>query len=111
MISNATYPALDAKPATWSQQIQQLLRHELGFEGVTISDALDGAAATRGRSLSSVSTLAAQAGVDLLLLTGSEASTDAVYDHLVAAAVDGRLPRPALEASYDRILALKRIYG
>ena len=111
MISNATYPALDAKPATWSPQVQGLLRHELGFDGVTISDALDGAAATRGRSLSSVATLAAQAGVDLLLLTGSEASTDAVFEHLVAAAVDGRLPRPALEASYDRILALKRAYG
>ena len=51
MISNATYPALDAKPAPWSPRIQSLLRDELGFEGVTISDALDGAAATRGRAL------------------------------------------------------------
>ena len=49
MISNATYPALDVKPAPWSMRIQSLLRSDLGFTGVTISDALDGAASTRGR--------------------------------------------------------------
>ena len=48
MLSNATYPALDAKPAPWSPSIQALLRRELGFTGVTITDALDGAAATSG---------------------------------------------------------------
>ena len=51
MVSNASYPALDAKPAPWSPRVQALLRGELGFEGVTITDALDGAAATRGRTL------------------------------------------------------------
>ena len=79
MISNASYPALDAKPAPWSPRIQSLLRDELGFKGVTISDALDGAAATRGRALPSVAVLVAQAGVDLLLFTGSEASSAAAY--------------------------------
>ena len=39
---------------------QALLRGGLGFKGVTISDALDGAATTRGKSLSSVSVLAAE---------------------------------------------------
>ena len=108
MISNASYPALDSKPAPWSPRIQSLLRNELGFEGVTITDALDGAAATRGRTLPSVAVLAAQAGVDLLLLTGSEASSAAAYERLVAAAAEGRIPAAALRRSYDRILALKR---
>ena len=89
MISNATYPALDAKPAPWSPRIQSLLRDELGFDGVTISDALDGAAATRGRTLPSVAVLAAQAGIDLLLLTGSEASSAAATSALVAAPSEG----------------------
>ena len=37
MISNASYPALDAKPAPWSPRVQALLRGELGFKGVTIT--------------------------------------------------------------------------
>jgi beta-N-acetylhexosaminidase len=111
MISNASYPALDSKPAPWSPRIQALLRSELGFKGVTITDALDGAAATRGRTLQSVAVLAAQAGVDLLLFTGSEASSAAAYDRLVTAAEQGHLPPAALRRSYDRILALKKTYG
>jgi beta-N-acetylhexosaminidase len=83
----------------------------LGFQGVTISDALDGAAATRGRTLPSVAVLSAQAGVDLLLLIGSEASSDTVYEHLVVAAEAGRIPAASLRRSYDRILALKRRYA
>ncbi len=111
MISNATYPALDGKPATWSPRIQSLLRRELGFEGVTITDALDGAAATRGRTLPAVTALAAEAGIDLLLLTGSEASSAAAFEHVVANAERGRLSTTALRASYDRIVELKRLYG
>ena len=89
MVSNATYPALDAKPAPWSPRVQALLRGELGFAGVTITDALEGAAATRGRSLLSVAALSAQAGVDLLLLTGSETSSAAAFERVVTVAEDG----------------------
>ncbi len=111
MISNATYPKLDAKPAPWSTRILSLLRRELGFDGVTITDALEGAAATRGRSLSSVAVLSAQAGVDLLLLTGTESSSAAVFERVARRAGDGRIPISRLEASYRRIVALKETYG
>jgi beta-N-acetylhexosaminidase len=110
MISNATYPALDTKPAPWSTRIQSLLRRELGFAGVTISDALDGAAATRGRPLPSVAALAAEAGVDLLLFTGSEASSAAAFEHVVRIAERGRISAATLQASYGRIMELKRAY-
>ena len=110
MISNATYPALDTKPAAWSPRVQALLRGELGFKGVTISDALDGAATTRGRTLPSVSVLAAQAGMDLILLTGSESSSAAVFDRLVSTAARGGLGAASLRRSYDRIQALKAVY-
>jgi beta-N-acetylhexosaminidase len=111
MISNASYPAIDDKPAPWSPKVQALLRRALGFEGVTITDALDGAAATRGRAVASVTVLAAQAGVDLLLLTGSEASSERAYERLVAAAAQGRIPAASIRRSHDRIMALKRIYA
>ena len=48
MISNATYAALDPEPAPWSTKIQSLLRCELRFRGVTITYALDDAAASGG---------------------------------------------------------------
>lgn len=111
MMSNATYPALDAKPAAWSPRLLGLLRNELGFGGVTMTDALDGAAATRGRTLPSAAALAAQAGVDLLLLTGSEAATAAAFERVVRLAEQGRIPRASLRASYERIVELKRSYG
>ena len=54
---------------------------------------------------------AARAGVDLLLLVGSERSTDAVYDELLAAARAGRLPRAGLEQSAARIDELTATYA
>jgi beta-N-acetylhexosaminidase len=108
MISNATYPALDAKPAPWSPRIQSLLRDDVGFAGVTISDALEGAARVRGRSLGSVAVLVAQAGVDVLLFTGSEASSAAAFERVARAAEQGRIPAASLRRSYDRIVRLKR---
>ena len=111
MVSNATYAAYGDKPAAWSPRLQTLLRGELGFQGVTITDALDGAAATRHLSLPAATALAAQAGIDLLLLIGSEASSAAAYERLVMLAQEGSIAPPSLRRSYDRILALKHAYG
>jgi beta-N-acetylhexosaminidase len=111
MISNASYPALDAKPAPWSPRIQALLRKTLGFRGVTITDSLDGAAASRGRTLDGVASLAAQAGIDLLLITGSEAASDGAYESVVRAAERGKVPLVGLRRSYVRIMALKKLVG
>ncbi len=108
MLSNASYTALDGKPAVWSPPVERLLRGTLGFTGVTITDALDAVAATHRRSVASVATLSALAGVDLLLVTGSESESGAVYAHLLRAAESGALPRGGLERSYRRILALKQ---
>jgi len=111
MVSNASYTTLDRKPAAWSPAVQRLLRGDLGFTGATITDALDGAAATRGMPLGSAAVLSAQAGVDLLLLIGSEASSEQAYDQLLAAAEAGRIPVASLRRSYDRVQRLKAAYA
>jgi beta-N-acetylhexosaminidase len=110
MLSNAVYTAYDSRNAAgWSRAIgATLLRRELGFRGVTITDSLDAPARVRGIETSVLAIHAAKAGTDLLLLTGSEASSRAVHRALVAAASDGRIRRSRLVTSYDRILALKR---
>lgn len=107
MLSNASYTAFGPKPAVLSSAVHSLLRGELGFEGGTISDALDAASARRGRSVESTAVLAAEAGTDLLLFTSGEAQTAAVYERLLERARDGAIPRRSLERSYARILALK----
>ncbi len=109
MLSNATYNAYDpANAAGWSRAIGvDLLRTTLGFRGVTITDSLDGAAHTRGVTTSSLAIKAALASTDMILLTGSEASSKTVYSALLSAAQSGAIPLIRLQHSYDRILALK----
>ena len=109
MLSNAVYRAYDRSHAAgWSRPIgTTLLRGELGFHGVTITDSLDGAANTRGIPTNPLALKAAKAGTDMLLLTGSEASSRTVFRTLLDAAKAGKIRHDRLTASYDRILALK----
>ena len=83
----------------------------LGFRGVTITDALEPLATTRGMSVDEAAIRAAETGVDLLLFVGSERSTARVYDALLAAAREGRLPRRGLERSTARIDELVATYS
>jgi beta-N-acetylhexosaminidase len=109
MLSNATYPAWDADNAAgWSKAIgTTLLRGSLGFKGVTMTDSLDGTANARGVSTASLAVRAAKAGTDMLLLTGSEASSAAVFKVLYDKARTGAIARTTLTTTYARILALK----
>jgi beta-N-acetylhexosaminidase len=108
MLSNAVYPRLDREaPAFASPAIAVgLLREELGFDGVTITDDL-GAAAVRERFPRRGAALAAvTGGSDLLLFAGT--ASPGVLDRLVGAAERGELDRPALEASCARVVELRR---
>lgn len=109
MLSNAVYTAYDpSNAAGWSRAIGvDLLRGTLGFRGVSITDSLDGAAAARGVSTTSLALRAARAGTDMILLTGAESTSASTYAALATALRDGSLSRTPLRASYERIAALK----
>jgi beta-N-acetylhexosaminidase len=109
MLSNAVYDAFDRfNAAGWSRRIGvRLLRDELGFEGVTITDSLDGTAHARGVPSDPLAVKAARAGTDLILITGSEAASRSVYLSVLRAAREGRIAGADLRASFTRILALK----
>jgi beta-N-acetylhexosaminidase len=109
MLSNAVYDAYDrAYAAGWSRTIgTTLLRGQLGFRGVTITDSLDGAAQARGIAVDPLAVRAARAGTDMLLLTGSEAASRSAYWSLREAVSAGHISITRLRVSYDRILALK----
>jgi beta-N-acetylhexosaminidase len=109
MLSNATYAAYDrANGAGWSPWIvNTLLRGQLGFTGVTITDSLSGTAKARGVATATLAEKAAIAGTDMIMLTGSEAATANDFATLLAEARAGAIPRATLEASYRRIAILK----
>jgi beta-N-acetylhexosaminidase len=109
MLSNATYPVYDPDAAAgWSRAIvEDLLREELGFEGMSLTDSLDGTANARGVSAGDLAERAARAGTDMILLTGSERTTARIYRRLLREAKAGRLDRGELQASWQRIQATK----
>jgi len=109
MLSNVTYSAYDSESAAgWSYPIAtSLLRRGLGFTGVSITDSLDGTAHSRGVTARSLALRSAVAGVDLLLLTGSEKTSAVAFDLLCAEARAQRITLGTLWNSYDRILTLK----
>jgi len=96
-------------PATVSPEILgNLLRDELGFEGVTISDALDMAGAGYGDGLGGTVGAATRAGMDLLLLNHAQATEEAAFDTLRALVADGKLDKQQLVGSRERIMRLRR---
>jgi len=109
MLSNATYTAYDTvNGAGWSHAISiGLLRHQLGFTGVSITDSLTGTAKARGIEEWRLAVRAARAGTDMILVTDSEAATRLVYSKLMTWSANGSISRALLQASYQRILALK----
>lgn len=118
MTSHLVLPALDPDhPATMSRRILTgLLREELGFDGVIVTDALDmaGASATLGVPAAAVASLAA--GADLLCIGPSLRGRGAddildVVDALVAAVADGALAASRLLDAAARVDALSTAYG
>lgn len=95
MCSHVVYQQVDAAPASFSRRwIHDILRQQMGFSGVVMSDDLGMAAASVADSLLQRAKMAATAGCDLLLVCESEAAQQLVAQwpaHRVAEALQGRL--------------------
>ena len=106
MISTAVYPKLDGskKPAAFSSTIiNGLLRKQLGFEGVTVTDTLTAPAAER---IPHTATRAMLAGSDLLIF-GAESASELGYSTLLADEADSPHLQARLTQAAARIRALK----
>ncbi|WP_430647654.1 glycoside hydrolase family 3 protein [Agromyces sp. GXS1127] len=110
MTSHILLPQLDAEhPATLSPRILHgLLRGELGFEGVIVSDALDMAGASGGRGIPEAAVLALAAGCDLLCIgtdnTGEQ--MEEIAQAVADAVASGRLPAERVADAAARVRAL-----
>jgi beta-N-acetylhexosaminidase len=116
MTAHLALPAVDERidlPATLSPAVLKgLLRRELGFSGVIITDAMDMGAIRQGEGLAEQAVRAAAAGADLLLLTTDPADHYGVYTGLLQAVRSDRTQSAALDpaellASARRISDLK----
>jgi beta-N-acetylhexosaminidase len=108
MLTVAGYPSHDRSGAAAALSrpiIQGVLRGQLHFKGVTITDALG---TPTGHDEITAGVLAAQAGSDILLYTDSAPGELRALEHALSS---GQLNRTEAEQSYARIVALKRAVG
>ena len=115
MTAHLGIPSIDgenALPATLSHNILTgLLRHELSFEGLIITDALDMHAIRQGDLLGVDALRAVNAGADLLLVMSVPADHKRVYESLLQAAQTSQLNLTELDESLERIHSLKQWLG
>jgi beta-N-acetylhexosaminidase len=110
MASWAIYPALDAtRPAGLSPAvIQSELRGRLGYQGVTITDAIEAGALAAFGSHGRRAVLAARAGMDLLLCSAQDVTEgQAVVTALAGALKSGQLGATAFHAAVQRVTTLR----
>ena len=88
-----------------------MLRGELGFDGVVVTDDLAMAGASGGGPPTRAAVEAVKAGADLLIISSSPQRQADAYDAVVGAVESGEIPRERVEASVERVLEVKRAYS
>lgn len=113
VIAHAHYPAFDgpsALPSSLSKNIVTgLLREELGFKGLTITDDLEMGAITLTRETHEAAVMAIEAGNDIALVTGS-GSPERIYSAwqgMVEAARNNRITKTHISRAFDHIARVK----
>ena len=111
MTAHIAVPALDAPdvPATLSRAIMTgVLRDELKFQGLIVTDALEMGGIAKGYSNAEAAVRAIEAGADVLLMP---ADPDAAIHAVVAAVRKGRISVQRIDESVVRVLAAKQSVG
>ncbi len=114
MVAHVTLPGLEPdanRVATTSPAIvTDLLKNQLGFQGIVVTDALDMAGLTRlyANNIGRAAVDAFKAGNDVLLIPSD---LDASYRAMLDAVKSGEIPQPRLDASVLKLLEAKASLG
>jgi beta-N-acetylhexosaminidase len=115
MVSHLVHPRFSDRdrPASLSRRaIQDVLRGELGFRGLVVTDDLDMKAITARYSVDKAAVLAAAAGADLIVVANNKKPDAEIAERIRIAishaVASGDIPRKAIEDAYDRILKVKK---
>jgi beta-N-acetylhexosaminidase len=113
MTAHTIYPAYDEElPATLSPRIlTDLLRGEMGFDGVIVSDAIGMAAILKKWPLPQACVMAIKAGVDTILLKADDESRAQCFFGIKRAVEEGNLPMERLDDAVRRLLRMKYDQG
>ena len=114
MVAHVTVPALESDPnrvaVTSPAIVTHLLKEQLGFHGIVVTDALDMAAVTRlyATDIGREAVDAFKAGNDVLIIPPD---LDAAYRAMLAAVGSGEISRERLDSSVRKILQAKASLG
>ncbi|HWH97777.1 MAG TPA: glycoside hydrolase family 3 N-terminal domain-containing protein [Pseudolysinimonas sp.] len=110
MLGHLRYSTIDAAPATLSAVWNKILRDELGFDGIIVTDDMtmlenSGEPAYADQAANAVAALAA--GTTLLLYVGP-VDVGGVVSAVAAAVHDGRIPMATIDDAARRLLEFRR---
>ena len=119
MVSHGGFPNIDIReeitggllePASLNYNIvTKLLRQELGYKHLVVTDDLEMGAITRHYEIGDAAVRASLAGEDMLLICASPDKIRRGYEALLEAAHNGRLPETRIRESLHRIAKTKAI--
>lgn len=106
MTAHILIPEVDAKIATLSSEfLHKILRRQLGFSGVIITDELEMVSA--GVSVEESAVDAIKAGADIVISTYTPQKQINIFNHLKEAVLSGEIPEKRIDESVGRILRIK----
>jgi beta-N-acetylhexosaminidase len=113
MTGHSVYPAYDSKyPTTLSERLLTgLLREELGFDGVIVSDAIGMAAILKQWPLPQACAMAIQAGCDTILLKADDESRSQCFFGIKQAVENGDVSEERLNEAVTHLLRMKYDQG
>lgn len=112
LVSHLKYPALDEEyPASLSSKIMtDLLRNELGYKGIIITDDMEMGAVANHNDFRSIGVKAVKAGVDIVLVCHEYQHQQEVYLGLLDAVNSGEISQERIDESVKRIIKVKLLH-
>lgn len=108
MTAHVIIPFLDSKPATLSSKfINRILREDIGFSGVTITDDLEMVSSLVDVSIEQAAVDAINAGNDIIISTFTPWKQIKIFEKLKNAVLNGEIEEVRVNESVVRILKLK----
>lgn len=109
LVSHLKYPALDEEyPASLSSKIMiDLLRNELGYKGIIITDDMEMGAVANHNDFRSIGVNAVKAGADIVLVCHEYKHQQEVYLGLLDAVNSGEISQERIDESVKRIIKVK----
>ena len=112
LVSHLKYLALDEEyPASLSSKIMtDLLRNELGYKGIIITDDMEMGAVANHNDFRSIGVNAVKAGADIVLVCHEYEHQQEVYLGLLDAVNNGEISQERIDESIKRIIKVKLLH-